>query len=151
MARRRIRIVPAAALEHGVEAIKQEAGVGAAFSAAAEAEAGPAAHRLPPAPDRAGLPVFTLHPPGSRDPDQALHVERRGDGHRVRYAIADVAAFVAPGRALDHDVHARDVTVYAPTGKAPLHPTALSEGAASLLPDQWTPAVLWTLDLDARG
>jgi hypothetical protein len=27
----------------------------------------------------------------------------------------------------------------------------LSEGAASLLPGQWTPAVLWTLDLDADG
>ena len=27
----------------------------------------------------------------------------------------------------------------------------LSEGAASLLPGEWRPAVLWTLDLDARG
>ncbi len=38
-----------------------------------------------------------------------------------------------------------------PDGKIPLYPPALSEGAASLLPDEWRPAVLWTLDLDARG
>ena len=44
---------------------------------------------------------MTIDPPGSRDLDQALHIERRGDGHRVRYAIADVGAFVAPGGALD--------------------------------------------------
>ena len=35
------------------------------------------------------------------DLDQAMHLERDGDGHRVRYAIADVPAFVAPGGALD--------------------------------------------------
>ena len=36
-------------------------------------------------------------------------------------------------------------------GKIPLYPPALSEGAGSLLPEQWRPAVLWTLDLDAAG
>jgi exoribonuclease R len=33
----------------------------------------------------------------------------------------------------------------------PLHPRVLSEGAASLLPDQDRPAVVWTIDLDADG
>ena len=31
------------------------------------------------------------------DLDQALHIERSGDGYVVHYAIADVAAFVTPG------------------------------------------------------
>ena len=39
----------------------------------------------------------TIDPVGSRDLDQALHVQARGEGHRVHYAIADVAAFVDPG------------------------------------------------------
>ena len=43
------------------------------------------------------------------------------------------------------------MTVYAPDGKVPLHPPVLSEGAASLLPGEWRPAVLWTLDLDDNG
>ena len=91
---------------------------------------------------------MTIDPPGSRDLDQALHIARRGDGWTVRYAIADVAALVRPGGAVDLDAHLRGVTVYAPDAKAPLHPVVLSEGAASLLPGEWRPAVVWTLELD---
>ena len=114
----------------------------------AEAEAAAAAR---PAGDRVDIPFVTIDPPDARDLDQALHIERRRDGHRVRYAIADVGAFVGPGGQLDLEAHSRAVTVYSPDEKAPLHPPLLSEGAASLLPGEWRPAVLWTLDLDARG
>jgi exoribonuclease R len=93
----------------------------------------------------------TIDPPGARDLDQALHIERRGGGHRVSYAIADVGAFVEPGGAVDREAHMRGVTVYLPDEKCPLHPPALSEGAASLLPGSRRPAVVWTLDLDGRG
>jgi exoribonuclease R len=148
---RPIRVIPAAALQKGFEAIRREADVPGAFPAAVEAEAEQAAARSSTAAERVELPFVTIDPPGARDLDQALHIERRGDGHRVRYAIADVAAFVAPGGTLDREAHARGVTVYAPDVKVPLHPTVLSEGAASLLPGQWTPAVLWALDLDATG
>jgi exoribonuclease R len=150
MASRRIRVDPADALREGFERIRDEAGVPEAFPPEAEAEAAAAARREPEG-ERVELPFVTIDPPGSRDLDQALHIERRGEGHRVSYAIADVGAFVAPGGALDAEAHARGVTVYAPDEKTPLHPPALSEGAASLLPDEWRPAVLWTLDLDAAG
>jgi exoribonuclease R len=149
MAQRPIRVVPAAALQDGFDAIRREAGVPSAFPPAVEAEARAAA--APRTGERVQLPFVTIDPPGSRDLDQALHIERRGDGHRVRYAIADVGAWVRPGGALDAESHARAVTVYAPDVKTPLHPLALSEGVASLLPEQWTPAVLWTLDLDGTG
>ena len=33
----------------------------------------------------------------------------------------------------------------------PLHPPLISEGAASLLPDQVCPALLWTIKVDATG
>ena len=36
------------------------------------------------------------------------------------------------------------MTLYAPDRRIPLHPPVLSEGAASLLPDQVRPALLWT-------
>src|SRR6185369_9117068 len=78
-------------------------------------------------------------------------IERRDGGHRVRYAIADLGAFVPRAGALERETHRRAVTVYAPDENAPLHPPVLSEGAASLLPGVWRPAVLWTLDLDAAG
>ena len=152
MPARWIRFDPATAMREGFDAIRGEAGVPERFPADAEAEARAAAEAAAAlARERSDLPFVTIDPPGARDLDQALHVERRGDGHRVSYAIADVAAFVKPGGALDREAHARGVTVYAPDAKTPLHPPSLSEGAASLLPGEWRPAVLWTIDLDARG
>src|SRR3954447_16247599 len=150
MPARHIRVDPVAALRGGFAAIRREAGLPLAFSDDVRVEAEGGAERTR-ARERVDPPFVTIDPPGARDLDQALHIEPRGDGHRVRYAIADVGAFVARGGALDADTHERAVTVYAPDEKAPLHPEVLSEGAASLLPGQWRPAVLWTIDLDATG
>ena len=130
-------------------AIRAEAGVVEPFPP----DALPAEPSDPtPRTDALDVPFVTIDPPGSLDLDQALHVERRaGGGFRVRYAIADLASFVVPDSPLDRAVWARGVTYYAPDRATPLHPPALSEGAASLLPDADRPAVLWTIDLDASG
>lgn len=101
--------------------------------------------------DATDLPLVTIDPPGSKDLDQAVLVRRRRRGYRVYYAIADVASFVRPGGALDAEVRRRGQTLYLPDGAVPLHPTLLSEGAASLLPEQVRPAVLWTIDVDRDG
>ncbi|OKK19357.1 ribonuclease II [Streptomyces sp. CB00455] len=117
----------------------------------AEAERAARDPRLPDA-DATDIPLFTIDPPTSVDLDQAMHLARRpAGGFRVHYAIADVAAFVTPGGALDAEAHRRATTLYFPDGKVPLHPAALSEDAASLLPDRTRPALLWRLDLDAEG
>jgi exoribonuclease R len=115
-----------------------------------EAEAAAHAPRLPNA-DETAIPFVTLDPASSMDLDQAFHIERRGDGYRVRYAIADVAAFVRPGGPLDVEAHQRGETLYAPDENARLYPPVLSEGAASLLPEQTRPAVVWTMDVDETG
>ncbi|MFF4247337.1 RNB domain-containing ribonuclease [Streptomyces sp. NPDC001822] len=101
--------------------------------------------------DATDLPFLTIDPPASTDLDQALYLERRGHGYRVFYAIADVAAFVRPGGALDAEAHRRVTTLYFPDGRVPLHPAPLSEGAASLLPGETRPAALWRIDLDPEG
>src|SRR6185312_11867211 len=104
--------------------------------------------------DRVGardVPFMTIDPEGSRDLDQAFHAERRGGGFRVRYAIADVAAFVSPGGGIDEESFTRGVTVYLPDGRAPQLPNVIGEGVASLLPGQDRPALLWTIDLDEGG
>ena len=150
-----LRVAPAAAaLAEGFDRIREEMRIPAAHPPDALAEAAAAAARGP-APgarvDRRDLPLVTIDPAGSRDLDQAVAVERRGDGFRVRYAIADVAAFVAPGGPLDAAARERGVTVYMPDRRSPLHPDALGEGAASLLPGQERAALLWTVDLDAEG
>jgi exoribonuclease R len=103
------------------------------------------------APDRTDIPFVTVDPPGARDLDQALHIAKDDDGYLVSYAIADVASYVAPGTALDDETRRRGETLYFPDVRVPLHPAVLSEGAASLLPDQVRAAVLWQITLDATG
>ena len=85
------------------------------------------------------------------DLDQAFFIERSDDGYRVQYAIADVAAFVEPGGPMDVEAHERGATLYAPDVNARLYPPVLSEGAASLLPDETRPALVWTMDVDETG
>jgi len=102
--------------------------------------------------DATDLPLVTIDPPGSRDLDQAVAIEPGADGGwRVRYAIADVAAWVAPGDPVDVEARRRTQTYYAPDVRTPLHPPVLGEAAASLLPDGPRPAALWTIDVAPDG
>ena len=144
--------VAAETLRQGIHDIQAELGVTPDFPAEVADAAARAAEapRLPDL-DRTDLPFVTIDPPSARDLDQAVHLARDGDGYVVHYAIADVAAFVSPGDAVDAEAHRRGETLYGADSKVPLHPPVLSEGAASLLPDQVRPALLWTVRLDATG
>jgi exoribonuclease R len=134
------------------DAIRTELKVPEAFPPEVEAEA-TAAATSPALPERdeTAVAFLTIDPPGSMDLDQALHIERDGEGYRVRYAIADVPAFVKPGGAVDAETRRRGQTVYAPDKRTPLHPTVLSEGAASLLAGETRPAFVWDMRLKADG
>jgi exoribonuclease R len=139
-------------LRVGITAIQQDLGVHPEFPPDVEraAQAAAPSPRLPDL-DRTDIPFVTIDPETSMDLDQALHIERDGDGYLVHYAIADVAAFVTPGDPVDEEANRRGETLYAADSKIPLHPKVLSEGAASLLPDQDRPALLWTIKVDAEG
>src|ERR687897_2502871 len=140
-------------LAQGLATIRAAAEVPDGFPQEVEAAAERAAAqpRLPDL-DRTDLELITIDPAGSRDLDQALHIARSpSGGFVVSYAIADVAAFVRPGDPIDVEAHRRGTTLYAPDRRTPLHPPVLSEGAASLLPNEVRPALLWTITLDHRG
>jgi len=147
-----LRTENGAELRAGFAKIRSEMELPEEFPAAVQAEAEEvAAGGKRPSYDATDIPFLTIDPPGSMDLDQALHVERRDGGFRVRYAIADVAAFVRPGGAIDQEAHRRVETLYSPDARTPLHPPVLSEAAASLQPGQVRPALLWVLDLDEAG
>ena len=150
MPRRQLRLAGPDGIADHLRDLREELEVPAGFPVEVLEEAGEASRepRLPPT-DLTDLDMVTLDPPGSLDLDQAVHIERRGPGWRVHYAIADVGAFVRPGGALDQEVHGRGLTLYGPDTRTPLHPTVLSEGAASLLPGQDRPALVWRFDLDS--
>lgn len=121
--------------------------------------------------DLRDIPFVTIDPAGSMDLDQAVNIQdapdvagagANGDGAgandaegaarwRVLYAIADVAAFVDPAGPLMAESLQRGQTMYLPDEPTRLHPAELSEGSASLLPDQTRPAVVWDILLRADG
>lgn len=115
-----------------------------------DAEAAVASHELPEL-DLTHVEFVTIDPASSTDLDQALFIDRAGDGYKVFYAIADVPSFVAPGSALDAETRRRGQTFYTPEGRIPLHPEVISEAAGSLLAGQLCAAFVWEFELDAAA
>ncbi|MEV7798245.1 RNB domain-containing ribonuclease [Microbacterium foliorum] len=153
MPQRRSHVAPSAAqteLAAALAALRESLDAPTDFSAAVVAEA-EASDPAVPELDLRDIPFATLDPQGSRDLDQAFHLERRDSGYTVRYAIADVPGFVAPGGAVDAEARRRGQTLYAADGRIPLHPKVLSEDRASLLAGVDRPALVWTFALDSAG
>lgn len=144
--------VAAQTLREGIAVLQEQLDVTAEFPAEVEQAAASAATdpRLPET-DRTDIPLVTIDPASAMDLDQALFIERDGAGYVVHYAIADVAAFVTPDDPVDLEANRRGESLYGADSKIPLHPKVLSEDAASLLPDQVRPAVLWRIAVDETG
>lgn len=157
MPRRKLKVSPEIphAVFEGLELLRSRLEVPIGFASDVLAEAEHLRKDPPGFPrhaDRTVVELVTVDPASSKDLDQAIRIERRGAGYRVYYAIADVAAWVRPGSALEAEARRRGETLYAPGAKVPLYPDSFSEGVGSLLADgRPRPAVLWTHDLDADG
>jgi ribonuclease R len=79
--------------------------------------------------------IVTIDPDDARDFDDAIDVEKFGnDGWRLGVHIADVAAYVTPGSALDREARKRGNSVYLPDRVIPMLPERLSNGVSSLNP-----------------
>ncbi|MBO9709603.1 MAG: ribonuclease R [Caulobacter sp.] len=113
-------------------------GIPTGFSEAAEAEAAAA---QPPTlegrDDLRDLPFVTIDPVDARDHDDAVYAHPdpdagNPDGWVVWVAIADVAAYVRPGSALDRDAREKGNSVYFPDRVEPMLPETLSNGLCSL-------------------
>ncbi len=79
--------------------------------------------------------IVTIDPDDARDFDDAIDVERiQGGGWRLGVHIADVAAYVKPGSALDREAYKRGNSVYLPDRVIPMLPERLSNGVCSLNP-----------------
>ena len=78
--------------------------------------------------------IVTIDPDDARDFDDAIHVEKTNSGWRLGVHIADVAAYVEPGTALDREARRRGNSVYLPDRVIPMLPERLSNGVCSLNP-----------------
>ena len=121
-----------------VEALLREQlgfrGFGAALEVEASAAAAAAERHSGARRDLTALSTFTVDPATARDFDDAVSAQREGDGARVWIHIADVAAHVRPGSALDLEARRRANSTYVPGAVEPMLPFALSSDACSLAP-----------------
>ncbi len=97
------------------------------------------------------VPLPTIDPEDARDHDDALWVERAGDGYRAYIAIADVSEYVVSGSPLDDEAKSRGCTIYLPDRAIPMLPSALAADLCSLVPDHDRFTLCVIAELDAQG
>lgn len=94
---------------------------------------------------------LTIDSAMSRDLDDALYCEKSDAGWDLQVAIADPSCAVKPGSELDKEALRRGTSSYFADNMIPMLPSALSEGAFSLLPEQVRPALVCHLSISSDG
>jgi ribonuclease R len=106
--------------------------------------------------DLRDLPFVTIDPSDARDRDDAVFAQPDEDpanpgGHVVWVAIADVAAYVRPGSALDRAAWERGNSTYFPDRVVPMLPDRLSGDLCSLHEGVDRAVLAVRMVLDAEG
>jgi ribonuclease R len=102
------------------------------------------------------LPLITIDPIDAKDHDDAVYAEAdpnsaNPEGYILSIAIADVAAYVTPGSALDSEAEERGNSVYFPDRVVPMLPERISNDLCSLIADKDRPALAVRITIDASG
>ncbi len=102
------------------------------------------------------LPLVTIDPPDAKDHDDAVFAAPDGDpenvgGFVLTVAIADVAAYVRPGSALDREALERGNSVYFPDRVVPMLPERISNDLCSLRGGEDRPALAIRMWIGADG
>ncbi|MGZ8402807.1 MAG: ribonuclease R [Rhodoplanes sp.] len=102
------------------------------------------------------VPFVTIDPIDAKDHDDAVFARPDTDpanpgGFVVNVAIADVAAYIRPGSALDREALARGNSVYFPDRVVPMLPERISNDLCSLKPNEDRPALVARITIDAHG
>ena len=101
--------------------------------------------------DLTALPLLTIDGAETRDYDDALHIEKRGDNYLVGIHISDVAHYVRPGDALYAEALNRVTSLYFPERQVPMLPPEISQGCCSLIAGQPRAAVSFMVELSPAG
>ena len=97
------------------------------------------------------LPTVTIDGADAKDFDDAISVERAGEGYRLWVHIADVTHYVEPGGSLDEQAAYRGNSVYLPGTVAPMLPERLSNDVCSLKPNVERAAVTVEMEVSPDG
>ena len=121
--------------EANYSAILHESGIITKFSREAEQQAADREHDILTPNGRLDLrdkTIFTIDGADAKDLDDAISVERNGDGYILGVHIADVSSYVTEGTQLDKEAMERGTSVYFSDKVVPMLPVALSNGICSL-------------------
>jgi len=134
------------------EALFASIGTSRSFPRKVEEEAEAVASRDPgERRDLRHLPTVTIDGADAKDFDDAISVERVGEGYRLRVHISDVTHYVDPGGALDGQAAYRGNSVYLPGTVAPMLPRRLSNDVCSLRPGVERAAVTVEIEVSPDG
>ncbi len=97
--------------------------------------------------DLTSLPLMTIDGQSTLDIDDALSIEKVGDGFRLGIHIVDVGHFVRKGDVMDQEALSRGSSIYMPDQKISMLPTELSEGLCSLKAGELRPAISTMVNL----
>lgn len=95
--------------------------------------------------------VITIDPASARDFDDAISVRRLEKGWELAVHIADVAHYVRPGSALDHEAAKRGNSTYLPDRVLPMLPPRLCDGICSLRQGEERLTRLCLMRINERG
>lgn len=101
--------------------------------------------------DLTHLPFVTIDSAGTRDIDDALYAEAHSQGWSLWIAIADPAALIESGSALDKTSAKRATSSYFPDQVIPMLPPELSEQLCSLQADELRLAMVVELKVAEDG
>lgn len=97
------------------------------------------------------LDFVTIDGEDAKDFDDAVFCKKKGEGWALYVAIADVAHYVKPGKALDEEAAKRGNSVYFPSKVIPMLPEVLSNGLCSLKPKVDRLCMVCDMRLDEKG